>query len=311
MFKAIRERGGSKLARDSVKLIMGPWLHGGSLVMNSKIGDKDFGPDVQINYAALRVRWFDYHLRGVDNGIMNEPRVRIFVMGTNKWRDENEWPLARAVQTRFYLRAAHSGSINSVYDGTLSKQPPATDEPPNALESEPRNPIQSIGGDLHVEPMGVQDHRPVDQQSMTFTTAPLVEDLEVSGPSSVEIYLSSTADDTDVVAVLCDVRPDGYSQILRRNILRASRRQSLENPTAIEPGKIYKLTIPIYPVSNVFLKGHRLRLTVSTSSFPKWLPGHNKFADNNEDAPWVHATNTFYHDAQHVSALIVPVIPAK
>ena len=160
-------------------------------------------------------------------------------------------------------------------------------------------------------PMGVQDHRPVDRQSLTFTTDPLTEDMEISGPSTVELYISSTADDTDVVAILSDVRPDGYSQILRRNILRASRRESLENPTAIEPGKAYKLTIPIFPVSNMFLKGHRLRLTVSSSSFPKWFVGHNKFAKNNEEAPWVHATNTIYHDGQHPSVLIVPVIPPK
>ena len=151
-------------------------------------------------------------------------------------------------------------------------------------------------------------HKTVHLKSLTFTTAPLEEDLEISGTSTLELYASSTADDTDFVATLIDVHPNGYSQILRQNILRASRRESLENPTAIEPGKVYQLKIPIYPISNVFLRGHRLRLTVTSSSFPKWMPNHNKFMLDNEKAPWVTATNTIYHNEERPSVLTVPVI---
>lgn len=279
--------------------------------MDRVIGDLDFGPEAAIGYAALRVRWFDYHLLGIDNGIMTEPPVRIFVMGSNKMRDENEWPIARAVPTKFYLRSSRSGTIDSLNDGTLSWQTPPAGDQPDVYQYDPRDPVLSIGGDLLIEPRGARDHRPADRRSLTFTTAPLAEDLEITGPSMLELHVSSTADDTDFTAALIDVHPDGYAQILRQNILRASRRESLENPSPIEPGKVYKLEIPIYPISNVFLKGHRLRLTVTSSSFPKWLPNHNKFMLNNEDAPYVAATNTVYHDASRASVLTVPVIPPE
>jgi len=311
MFNGIRERGGSKLARESGKLIIGPWLHGGSLVMDRVIGDLDFGPEAAIGYAALRVRWFDYHLRGIDNGIMKEPPVRLFVMGINRWREEHEFPIARAIQTKFYLHSARSGSIDSLNDGALSRQASPAGEKPDVFDYDPKDPVESIGGDLLIEPNGARDHRPADRRSLTFTTAPLPEDLEISGPGTLELYASSSADDTDFVAALIDVHPNGYAQLLRQNILRASRRESLENPTAIEPRKVYKLTIPIYPISNVFLKGHRLRLTVSSSSFPKWLPIHNHFMLDNEQAPFVKATNTVYHDASRLSTLTVPVIPPR
>ncbi|MBI4442794.1 MAG: CocE/NonD family hydrolase [Acidobacteria bacterium] len=311
MFNEIRQRAGTKLARESVKLIIGPWLHGqGRSGTTSKTGDMDFGPDSIVNFEALLIRWFDYHLRGLDNSIMREPPVRLFVMGVNQWREENEFPIARAVQTKFYLQSGKTGSIDSVNDGTLSKSTPSASDQPNAYEYDPKTPVESIGGDLFEQPMGVRDHRPADQKSLTFTTPPLTEDMEISGPSSVELYVASTADDTDFVVTLLDVQPDGYAGVLRQSILRASRRESVEKPTPIVPGRVYKLAISIPPISNVFLKGHRLRLTVTSSSFPRYLPNHNKFMLNNEEAPWVVARNTVYHDAQRPSSLTVPVIPA-
>jgi len=312
MFNAIRTRSASPAARQSVRLMIGPWLHGGgSLVRARQIGDTDFGPDAAVHYAALRVRWFDYHLKGIDNGIMKEGPVWVFVMGPNKWREEKEFPIARAVPTKFYLQSAKSGSIQSLNDGTLSRQMPPRNEPADTYNYDARIPTPSIGGDLFIQPMGVRDHRPADQKSLTFTTEPFTDDVEITGPGTAELYVSSTADDTDFVTTLIDVRPDGYAAILRQNILRASRRESTSKPTPIKPGQIYKLTIPIYPVSDVFGKGHRLRLTVSSSSFPRWMPSHNKFNLNSEEAPYVAARNTIYHDAQRPSVLTVPVIPAR
>ncbi len=312
MFNDIRQRAGSQLARESVKLVIGPWLHGGGpLVMPRVIGDMDFGSEAAMLYTALQVRWFDFHLRGIDNGIMKEPPVRIFVMGLNKMRDENEWPIARAIPVKFYPTAARSGTIDSLNDGTLSRQMPPANEKADVYEYDPKNPAPSIGGDLFEDPMGAQDHRPADQKSLTFTTTPLAEEMEISGPGAIDLYVSSTADDTDFVVTLLDVHPNGYAQVLRQNILRASRRESLEKPAPILPGKIYKLTIPIFPISNLFLKGHRLRVTVASSSFPRYLPNHNKFSLNNEEAPYVTAKNTLYHDGRHPSVLTVPVVPPK
>ncbi|MBI4446569.1 MAG: CocE/NonD family hydrolase [Acidobacteria bacterium] len=311
MYTEVKRRAASQLARDSVKLILGPWLHGGPLVMPRVIGDIDFSPEAEVNFGALRVRWFDYHLKGIDNGIMKEAPIRIFVMGENKWREENEWPIARTVSTRFYLRATKSGTVNSLNDGTLSREKPPAGEAPDSYDYHPGNPVPSIGGDLFVEPMGARDHTPADQRSLTFTSPPLTEDMEITGSSTFEFYASSSANDTDFVVALIDVHPNGYAQILRQNILRASCRESLEKPTPIQPGRVYKMTIPLYPISNLFKKGHRLRVTVTSSSFPKWMPNHNKFAKNNEEAPFTLAKNTLYHDAQRPSSIVLPVVPPK
>lgn len=169
--------------------------------------------------------------------------------------------------------------------------PPAGDQP-DVYEYNPANPVPSIGGDLFLSPNGVQDHRPADRRSLTFTTEPLSEDMEISGPGTVELFVSSSADDTDFVVTLTDVDPLGYALVLRQDVLRASRRESLENPTPITTGKVYQLTIPMVPISNVFRKGHRMRLTVSSSSFPRYLQNRNKFMLNNEDAPFTVVRNT-------------------
>ena len=311
MYNLLKQKGGTQAAREGVRLVIGPWLHGGGLVMDRKVGDLDFGAEAEMGYAALRLKWFDHQLKGLDNGIMKEPPVKIFVMGLNKWRGENEWPLKRAVPTKYYLRAEKSGSITSVNDGTLDRQAPGAGEKSDTYRYDPKSPTPTIGGDMFVEPMGPRDHRPSDTTSLTFTTTAFDEPVEISGPSTVELFVSSTADDTDFAVTLIDVHPNGYAQTLRESIQRASRRESLESPTPIVPKRVYKLTIPVHPISNQFQKGHRLRLTIASSSFPKYMPSHNQFMQNNEDAPWNEALNTVYHDAQRPSALTVPVIPAK
>ncbi len=310
LFNAVREHGGSAIARSSVRLLIGPWLHGqGMSGRTSVTGDLDFGRESMADFPALEVLWFDYHLKGIDNGIMKEPPVRIFVMGSNVWRTEREFPLSRAVQTTFYLSSAKSGSIDSLNDGTLSRTAPGGEDRPDTYTFDPKKPIPSIGGQLFIEPMGARDHRPADRQSLTFTTPPMKEDMEITGMSTAELFVSSSADDTDFVVTLSDVDASGYTQLLQQAILRASRRESLSSPSPIVPNQVYKLTIPIDPTSDTILAGHRLRLTVSSSSFPRWLPSHNTFAADNEQAPYAVATNTLYHDAQHPSALIVPVVP--
>ncbi len=160
---------------------------------NRVIGDLDFGPEASIDYNALRLRWFDYHVKGIENGIGEDPPIKIFVMGANTWRYENEFPLARTVYTDYFLRSGPSGSINSLNDGLLSS------EPPDSYEYDPMKPLSAIGGDLHVQPMGARDHRPVDRLSLTYTTPPLEEDLEVTGWPVLEFYASSSAVDTDWV----------------------------------------------------------------------------------------------------------------
>ncbi|MFQ5790658.1 MAG: CocE/NonD family hydrolase [Acidobacteriota bacterium] len=305
-FNGIREKGASR-ARGAQKLIVGPWTHGTARLSNPRVGAMTF-PGSTIDYDALRLRWFDYHLKGIDNGIIDDPPVRIYVMGESAWRDELEFPLKRQVETSFYLRAGPSGSIDSLNDGLLLLEKPG-DETPDRYAYDPARPVPTLGGDLFVEPEGAQDHRPADRRSLTYTTPPLEEDLEITGFSRVEFFASSTAVDTDWVVTLIDVHPSGYAQHLRQNLLRARYRDGDEAPTLMEPGTIYPFTIEIYPLSNLFKKGHRIRLSVTSSSFPKWYPNGNTGREILEDRPGIVATNTIYHDSDHPSRLVVPVIP--
>ena len=306
-FNGIRRLGGPR-AKNAQKLFIGPWLHGAGEVTARIIGDLDFGPEAAIDYNALRLRWFDYHLKGIDNGIMNEPSVRIFVMGENRWRDENEFPLSRAIATDYFFRQGPSGAVDSPNDGLLSTAAPGS-EGADSFRYDPRQPLPSIGGDLFVEPMGARDHRPADRSSLTYTTLPLGRDVEVTGWPRVVLHASSSALDTDWVVTLTDVHPDGYSQLLRQNILRARYREGDERPVLLEPGKIYELEIEMYPVSNLFRAGHRIRLAVTSSSFPKWYPNGNTGREMDQDRPPVVAENTVYHDARRPSKVVLPVVP--
>ena len=273
------------------------------------IGDLDFGPEASWDYNALRLRWFDYHLKGIDNGIMDEPPVRIFVMGENVYRDENEFPLARTDYQDFFLRAGTSGSIDSLNDGVLSREGPADDEAPDAYQYDPRDPVPSIGGDLFVQPNGARDHRPADRRSLTYTTEVLSDAVEVTGLPKLEFYASSSAVDTDWVVTITDVHPSGYSQTLRQNVLRARHREGHEKPVLMEPENVYRFEIEMYPISNVFLEGHRIRITLTSSSFPKWYPNGNTGKETDEDRPGIVATNTIYHDRERPSKVTLPIIP--
>jgi putative CocE/NonD family hydrolase len=296
-FNEIGTKGGPR-ARGAQKLFIGPWTHGAAYRGASLIGDIDFGPAAAIDYDALRKRWFDYHLKGIDNGIMEEPPVQIFVMGDNRWRAETEFPLKRAYSRELFLRSG----------GLLDDEPPK-EEAPDRYDYDPRKPVPTIGGDLFVEPSGARDHRPAEKLSLTYTTAPLHADTEVTGRPKVELFASSSAVDTDWVVTISDVHPDGYSQFLRQNILRARYREGDRKPVLMEPGKVYRFAIDMYPISNVFKAGHRIRLTVASSSFPKWYPNGNTGREINEDFPPVVATNRIFHDREYPSRIALPFIP--
>jgi hypothetical protein len=241
---------------------------------------------------------------------MKEPAVRVFVMGANRWRDEHEFPLSRTIYTDYFLRAGPSGSVDSLNDGILTTEKPGTAEKPDIYRYDPLKPVPSIGSDLFIEPMGARDHRPADRLSLTFTTSPLERDMEVTGLPKVEFHASSSAVDTDWVVTISDVHPNGYSQVLRQNILRARYREGDARPVLMTPGTVYPFTIEMYPISNLFKKGHRIRLALTSSSFPKWYPNGNTGKEIDEDWPVVVATNTIYHDRERPSRLVLPIIPA-
>jgi putative CocE/NonD family hydrolase len=239
--------------------------------------------------------------------------VRLFVMGANKWRDEDDWPLQRARATEYFLHSR--GGANSLRgDGTLSLEAPQASETVDKFTYDPSKPVPTIGGPLCCDgqhlPPGPRDQRPAEARDdvLVYTTEPFSHDTEVTGPVSLDLYVKSSAVDTDFTAKLVDVWPNGFAQNLTEGILRTAFRNSLEAQELLNPGQIYEIRIDLWSTSNVFLPGHRLRLEVSSSNFPRFDRNLNTGRSSANDTQWTSAINTVLHDAEHPSTLILPVI---
>ena len=310
-FLGMREKGGSELARSNQKVVVGRWTH--SLSKATHSGDRDFGMESMIDLRGIELKWYDHWLKGIDNGIEKEPPIRIFVMGTNEWRDEHEWPLARTSFTPYYFHSG--GSANSYFgDGVLSAQAPG-DEPSDSYEYNPAFPTPTLGGSpccrSDLTPSGAFDQRELEARSdgLVYTSEPLEQDLEVTGPVIVKMHASTDGRDTDFVAKLTDVHPDGYSWNLCDGIIRGRYRESPERQVLLEPGAVYEFTIDLLATSNVFKKGHRIRVDIASSNFPQFDRNPNtgnKFA---EDAEMRVAHQQVFHHGARPSHVILPVIP--
>ena len=307
-FIGVSGKGRTDTGRKAQKLIMGPWPHSAQGVQT--VAGVDFGPEAAVDIDVLRLRWFDYWLKGIENGIMDEPPVQIFVMGDNQWRNEEEWPPARAVPTPYYFRAGAPGSPSySLNDGGLSKARAGIDERPDSFRYDPKDPLPTLGGDTRFGEQGPVDQREVEKESLTYTSDPLSEEVEVTGHPEVTLHVSSNAVDTDFVVILADVAPDGSSRLLGRNLLRAKYHKTFEKAELLEPGQVYELKIEMSPTSHVFKTGHRIRLSVSSSSYPHWIPNPNTGLDFKDGGTVRVAINTVHHDNRRSSHITLPVIP--
>jgi putative CocE/NonD family hydrolase len=293
----MRQQAPTERVRSAQRLIIGPWSHWTPQL--SVVGDVDFGPSAVVDPTALRLRWFRHWLQeGDDPGWAP---VRIFVMGINSWRDEQEWPLARTQYTPWYLGSG----------GWLGPLPPAPDEDPDSYSYDPRDPVPTLGGRLlgSGEVAGPFDQRPLGARSdvLRYMSEPLHSALEITGPVTAELWVSSYAPDTDFTAVLMDVHPDGSAWNLCEGAVRA-RHARVGN---LEPGAVYQLTVDLIATSAVVATGHRLGLHVSSSSFPEWEPNPNTGQPIGmaTEADLRVAHQTVYHDAQHPSHVVLPVIP--
>lgn len=309
-FADMRAKARSARARNGQKLIIGPWPH--AEFPKQQLGDLDFGPDSVVKFETLHQRWFDYWLKGEDTGVMQEAPVRLFVMGENRWRDEQEWPLARAQYTKFYLRSA--GKANGrAGDGRLERTAPGAGESTDSYIYDPENPVPTIGGNLMFAPLPAG---PFDQSSLDgrddvlmFATAPLDRDVEVTGPILVTLYAASTARDTDFTAKLLDVHPDGKAYNLVDGIVRARYRKSFEQEVLIEPGAVNEYVIDLWATSNLFKKGHRIRIDLSSSNFPRFDRNPNTGNAFATDIRMQSATQTVYHNKRYPSHVTLPLIP--
>jgi uncharacterized protein len=300
------KRGGSAEARRSM-LLVGPWTHAST----SKFDDADFGKEASfLQKFRMILLWFNYWLKGEQNGILSEGPVKIFTMGANTWKNVGEWPLKNTRYTAYYLHS--EGNANTVRgNGVLSTVKPVTGKPDSFL-SDPENPVPSVGG---TSIFGNAKAGPVNQQAvesrddvLVYTSAPLGDDLEVTGPVKLVFYASSSAKDTDFAAKLADVDPAGKSINIQAAVIRARYRESLERPLLLEKGKIYRLEIEIGNTSNLFKKGHCIRLQLAGSNFPEYGRNLNTGKDNGTTAETVKSRQLVYHDRENPSQLILPVI---
>lgn len=297
--------------RVSQKLIMGPWIHGS---FSRKVGELDFGPEIDDSERYindLNVAYFDYWLKGIDNGYADEPPVRLFVMGENRWRNEREWPLARTDYQNWYIHSDGAANENES-GGWLSPEPPA-DETPDWFAYDPDQPVPTNGGNILRIGMNVG---PCDQRRvvprgdvLTYVSKPLENDLEVTGYLKVKLWAATDAEDTDFTAKLIDVYPDGKEIIIQDGVIRASFRDSLGDPQPVEPGRVYAYEIDLWATSQLFFRGHRIKLELSSSNFPRFNRNLNTFAPPAEQKVARVARQTVYHDAGRPTHIRLPVIP--
>ncbi len=301
-------------ARAAQKLVIGPWYH---QPWGPIMAQTNFGPEGATRVDETVLRWYEHWLMGVDNGIMREPRVSLFMMGANRWRHADAFPLPESRYESWYLHSG--GRANSLSgDGVLDRTAPG-DEHCDIYVCDPLYPVASLGGrsccPAELAPMGPMDQRPVEMRPdvLVYTSGQLAEDLEVTGPVDIVLYASSTADDTDFAAKLVDVFPDGRAINLVDGILRASFRDSLSDPTPIEPGRINRYAFRIGHTCNLFRPGHRIRLEIAGTNFPLYERTLNHFRRDRDggyrDART--ATQKVFHDSMRPSYLVLSVIPGS
>src|SRR5271165_38217 len=312
-YMGAKAHGSTEAARTQQHLLIEIGGHAG---FGRRIGDVDFGPHATENpYTDVILDWYDFLFKGIKNQFATDKPVKLFVMGANEYCQEDDWPPPQARSTKYFLHS--SGKANSLRgDGSLSTSAPKS-EPTDGYVYNPANPAPTVGGPLccdaeHMEP-GPRDQRAVENRDdvLVYSIGPLQSDLEVTGPVTADLFVKSSVVDTDFTAKLVDLAPHGFAQDLTEGILRMRYRASPEHATLMNPGQMYEISVDLWATSNVFLRGHSLRLEISSSNFPRFDRNLNigeeiKFAHNS-----VVATNAILHDAQHPSALVVPVMPSK
>ncbi|MCP1213459.1 CocE/NonD family hydrolase [Acetobacter okinawensis] len=317
-FNGMQAQGGSPAARANQRIVIGPWDHIGWGRPDSSVSPrlKAIGPVANSPVNELMLLWFDHVLKGMDNGVQTGPRVDYFTMGENRWHTASSWPIAGTQYQKWYLGSGRSAS-SVMGDGSLTPehQDKHSTTKTDTFVYDPHNPVPSVGGHSCCEwsfgPQGQYDQSQVEQRPdiLVYTSKPLDAPLAVTGPITVDLFATSTATDTDFTAKLVDVAPDGTALNLNNGIQVARFRNSLSTPELITPGAVYEYRIKVWPTSNLFLKGHSIRLEISSSDYPQFAPNPNTGEVFGQSDHTLVATQTILHDRKHPSALVLPVIP--
>lgn len=310
-FKGMTQNAPTDFARRNQKLIMGPWIH--QINSSTKIGDVEFGPDAIIDLKGYQLKWFDRWLKDEPNPIDQEKPVKIFVMGRNEWVEEAEWPLPNTQWTHYYIHS--KTQANSRFgDGVLSIEPPKEGE--GAMDEytyDPANPVPFITDMVSSQIGGADDYSAIERRDdvLVYTTPILEKDTEVTGPIKMDLYAKTDVTDTDFMVKLLDVHPNGFVQRLTDGMVRARFRKGMDQPELITPGEIYQYEVDCWNTSHVFKKGHSIRIEIASSAFPKYDFNLNTGAPLGKTTEMKAAHQVIYHDSEHPSAIILPIIPQR
>jgi putative CocE/NonD family hydrolase len=313
-FNFFSENASNKAAADNQFVIMSPTDHcrSESATGDYKLGELDLG-DPRLDYWSIYIKWFDRWLNGNHNGVTDMPKVQYYLMGKNEWRSADAWPVPGTRTQAFYLSG--NGRANSRFgDGVLSTDLPG-DSPPDHFVYDPASPVPTVGGPVCCTgtpdaPAGAFDQREIEARSdiLVYTSEPLENGLEVTGDLTMKLYVSSSAKDTDFTAKLVDVFPDGRALNIQEGILRARYRKGFDRKVWMEPGGVYEINIDMQSTAHFFGPGHRLRVEVSSSNFPRFDRNLNTGGNNYDETEWVVARNQVHHSKEFPSHLLLPVI---
>ena len=313
LFNRLRQESIGATARNNQFVIVAPGTHCGysNASEHTLVGERDLG-DARIDVMGLKLRWYDYWLKGVDNGVTDMPKVQYYLMGANRWRSADAWPVPGTRYVKLFLSSR--GRANGLQgDGRLAFAPPANARR-DTFVYDPANPVPSLGGQACCTgtdtEAGAYDQRRIEQREdvLVYTSAALEEGLEVTGALQVVLQVSSSASDTDFTAKLVDVYPDGRAFNVQEGAMRMRYRDGFDRNLRMREGEIYEVRLDLHVTSNWFGPGHRIRLDVSSSNFPRWDRNLNTGGNNYDESQFVTARNTVHHSPERPSYLVLPVV---
>ena len=313
-FNLMQTNATGEVGRENQFVIISPTDHCRSESARNPLilGERDLG-DPTFAYFELYRDWFDHFLRGVDNGVTDRPRIQYFLLGANEWRYADAWPLPTSERVSYYLHSG--GAANSLAgDGSLTTVPPEA-EPPDEFSYDPADPVPSVGGPIcctspSAAPAGSYDQTEVEKREdvLVYTSEPFTEGVEVTGELEAVLYVASSARDTDFTVKLVDVYPDGRAFNVQESILRARFREGYDKVVHMDEGEVYELHIDLHATANYFGPGHRIRVEVSSSNFPRFDRNLNTGGNNYDESEWVVARNKVYHDRRYPSRIVLPIV---
>ncbi len=306
-YVGMKNKAASSEARPGARMIIGPWGHGSS----QSFGGVDFTPEANISLFETELRFFDYHLKGLKNGLDNDDPVKLFYMGENKWRTEKDWPIPGTLYRPLYISS--KGSANSVSgDGQLSFTKPSRTESDKYVY-DPLNPVPTTGGNNCCgtpTPAGPRDQRELEKRRdiLVYTSEALISPITIAGPVKMKLYAASDARDTDWMIKLIDVKPDGTAMPVSEGILRAKFREGLDKIRLLSPGEIYEYDIELTGTANVFKPGHKIRIDITSSNFPQFDRNPNTGNPLGSSTELKIANQIVHHGGTRLSHILLPVV---